>query len=49
MQETKVDVSKEIQTIVAPREEEKFKSSFDNAEYHRWSEKLRNRNRSKDK
>lgn len=47
MQETKVAVRTETQPVTARVAEPRFKSSFDNAEYKRWSEKLANRNKSK--
>ena len=48
MQESKVEVTTEVQQIAAPVRAAIAKSSFNDAEYQRWSEKLRNRNR-KDK
>jgi hypothetical protein len=47
MQETKVEVRSETQPVNVRVAEPRFKSSFDNAEYQRWCEKLRNRFQSK--
>jgi len=47
MQETKVEVRIETQPVNARVAEPRFKSSFDNAEYQRWCEKLRNRSKGK--
>jgi hypothetical protein len=47
MQETKVEVRTETQPVNLRVAEPRFKSSFDNAEYQRWCERLRNRSKSK--
>jgi hypothetical protein len=47
MQETKVEVRNETQPVNLREAEQRFKSSFDNAEYQRWCEKLRNRSKGK--
>jgi hypothetical protein len=49
MQETKVEVKSESQTTVKPVQGSRSKSSFDHAEYERWSETLRSRRDSKNK
>lgn len=49
MHETKVETSTESQPIDAPLRGAKSKSSFNDAEYQRWSESLRNRGNSKNK
>ena len=45
MENTKVQEHPEVQSANTPVRELKTKSSFDNAEYERWCEKLRNRRR----
>ena len=47
MQETKVEVRSETQPINVRVPEPRLKSSFDEAEYQRWDEKLRSRSKSK--
>ena len=47
MQETKVAVRTETQPVTARVADSRFKSSFDNAEYQRWSEKLASRPKGK--
>jgi hypothetical protein len=47
MQETKVEERIETQPVNLRAAEPRFKSSFDNAEYQRWCEKLRNRSKGK--
>jgi hypothetical protein len=47
MQETKVAVRTETQPVTPRAADQRFKSSFDNAEYQRWSEKLANRSKNK--
>lgn len=49
MENTKVQEHPEVQSATTPVRESKAKSSFDNAEYERWCEKLRNRRRSASK
>jgi hypothetical protein len=48
MQDTNVESRHETQQIDAPVRATKMQSSFNEAEYQRWCEKLRNRSRSKD-
>jgi hypothetical protein len=47
MQDSQVKVGTESQPTEPPAQGPKTKSSFNNAEYERWSAKLRNRNGSK--
>lgn len=49
MQDTQVKTSSENRAIDATVEESKSKSTFNNAEYERWSQNLRNRTGSKSK
>jgi hypothetical protein len=49
MQDTKVEVTSESQPTDKPVRGARSKSSFDDAEYERWSEKLRSRSNSRDK
>ena len=49
MQDTQVQTSSESQLTDTPVQTAISKSSFDNAEYERWSQNLRNRMASKGK
>ena len=49
MQDTKIEEAPEVHADNTAVREVKAKSSFDNAEYERWCEKLRNRGRSANK
>ena len=49
MQDTQVMETVENQQKEAGLEESRFKSSFDDAEYERWCQNLRNKARSKNK
>jgi hypothetical protein len=49
MEDTHVKASSEIQPKDTPVQGERSKSRFDDAEYERWSEKLRSRSNSKGK
>jgi len=49
MQETEIKLRSESQPIEKPVQESRSKTTFDDAEYQRWSENLRNRTRSKGK
>jgi hypothetical protein len=49
MQETQVEVKPENLAKEQPIQSSTLKSRFDDAEYERWSETLRNRNTSKGK
>jgi hypothetical protein len=49
MQDAQVKARSENQPTVKPVQEARSKSSFDDAEYERWSENLRNRGNSKSK
>jgi len=49
MEDTQLKTRSESQQTDTPVQGSKSKSSFNNAEYERWSEKLRSRNGSKNK
>jgi len=49
MQDSQVKAGPESQPTVTPAQGPKPKSSFNNAEYERWSQNLRSRNGSKGK
>jgi len=49
MEDTKIEEKSEIQPTDLPIQQSGSKSSFNNAEYERWSEYLRSRGNSKDK
>ncbi len=47
MQNQQVKVKTEVQPMQAPAQGTNLKSRFNDAEYERWSEKLRSRNKGK--